>query len=127
MNRLIHLSLACFETANFGWIVKELWIGDMFHTTVSLDSYAAEFPELEVKLHVAKQLTRGGSLDKETLATVVEQLILQLNSGEITGIITTPAELSAFCELLEDFDILPNPYEQLVVYLIADTVAKRIS
>lgn len=125
-SKFITLSVNFIETERHGTIVKEFWIGDMLHSKISLDTYWKKFPYLLITLSDAVEFQGGGSLDTGMLDSILQQVILQLNTGEKCGIITTPAMLAAFCELIEDFDILPNPYEQLEKYLISELVASRI-
>jgi hypothetical protein len=124
----LKLSIDFIETDNYGTMVKEFWIGDMLHQRISLDSYAKQFPAVKISLDDAAQFTGGGLLDVGLLDSIVQQLILQLESGEKRGIITTPQMMAAFCELLLDFDILHSPEEKFFdEYLLGEKVAARIT
>jgi hypothetical protein len=125
-SKFIPLSVNFIETEKHGTVVKEFWIGDMMHSRISLDTYVQHFPHLQISLVHAVEFQGGGSLDTGMLDSVLQQLILQLNTGEKCGIISTPAMLAAFCELVEDFDILPDTYQLLEKYLISELVASRI-
>ena len=128
MKRFIYLSISFVDTGDLGYLVKEIWLGDLYHSRVSIEDYAEKFPKMEVALEHATQLNWGGSFDKGMLDSAVQQLILQLNSGEICGIITTPDMLDAFCEFLVDFYIESGMvHEILSSYIIADVVAKRLT
>ena len=127
MKRLVHLSVAHVRTDSIGCLVQEIWLGDMYHAKVSFEDYAVRFPTMQVALEDAARLNWGGSFDRGTLDMAVTDLILQLNGGEIAGIITTPDMLDAFCEFLNDFDILFDASNQLSPYIIADAVAKRLT
>lgn len=127
MQRLIHLSVDHIATDELGSLVREIWIGDKYHAKVAFETYAEQFPTMMVAMEHAARLPWGGSFDKDTLDIVVQELILQLNAGEIAGIITTPDMLEAFCEFLYDFCILSDADKILEQYIIAEAVAKRLT
>jgi hypothetical protein len=123
----VKLEVKFIDTPEHGSVVKEFWIGDMMHQKIAIGSYVKRFPNLQIYLRDAEEMTGGGLLDVGMLDSIMQQLILQLNSGEKRGIITTPPMLSAFSELLTDFDILPNAEEYLSGYIIGENVAARFS
>lgn len=128
MKRFIYLSVSFVDTGDLGFLVKEIWLGDLYHSRVSFEDYAEKFPEMKVALEHAAQLNWGGSFDRGMLDSAVQQLILQLNSGELCGIITTPDMLDAFCEFLMDFNIESDKVHKILSgYIIADVVAKRLT
>ena len=68
-----------------------------------------------------------GAIDLGLLDTVIQDLILQLHTGDIAGIISTPVELKALQELLYDFEIVNVDNIGLDNYIIAEAVAKRLT
>lgn len=126
MKRLIPISVKFIDIGEFGYLVREITIADRFHSMVSAKEYWARFPDLKIPLSAAMQLNVAGSIDLGLLDTVIQDLILQLNTGEIAGIISTPAELEALQEMLSDFTVCGTDPIKLDTYLIAEAVAKRL-
>lgn len=127
MKRLMPVSVSAIETTSKGYLVNEIWIGDVFHAKISFEDYVRQFPSMEIALEHVARLNWGGSFDTGMLDHAVQQLILQLNTGEIAGIITTPDQLEALCEFLDDFGILSDESKILEKYIIAPEVAKRLT
>ena len=127
MKRLIPIAVKFIDIGEFGYLVQEITIADKFHSKVSAEEYWSRFPDLRIPMKVAVSLHREGALDIGLLDAVVQDLILQINSGDIAGIISTPAELKALQELLYDFDIVDVDNIGLDNYIIAEAVAKRLT
>ncbi len=125
--KFIHLYVDSIDTeSQYGTLCREITLGEMYHSKISGDDYFLAFPDMKVKLSAVAQLNWGGHMDKGTLESAVTDLILQLNTGEITGIITSPDMMQSFCELLSDFDISTEASAILPKYLITEAVANRI-
>ena len=127
MKRLIPISVKFIDIGDYGSLVKEITIADKFHSMVSAKEYWKRFPDLQIPLSAAMELEHAGSIDLGLLDTVIHDLILQLNTEEIAGIISTPAELEALEEFLFDFEVSSYKSIGLPNYLIAEAVAKRLT
>lgn len=127
MKRLIPISVKFIDIGEFGCLVKEITIADKFHSMVSANEYWKRYPTLQIPLSAAIELQQSGDVDIGLLDAVIQDLILQLHSGEIAGIISTPGELDALEEFLFEFDVSPSKSVGLPNYLIAEAVAKRLT